>query len=51
MFDFDNVSDDWLEGYCVASGTVVWSINDGRWVQEVTPDLHILYYFQDVTQE
>lgn len=49
----DIKSEEWLEGYCYALGTIVWPIDDGKWVQEAVFTLPhgyqgLVYYFQDV---
>jgi len=53
MFNIDDKSTEYLEGYCRALGTVVWPYEDGKWVQDAVFTMlngfeGIVYYFQDV---
>lgn len=53
--NIDIKSEEFLFGYCYATGTIVWPSDDGRWVQEAVFDMAngyqgLVYYFQEMDE-
>ena len=53
--NIDDYSEEYLEGYCRALGTIVWPYEDGKWVQEVVCCMAlgyrgIVYFIQEIDE-
>lgn len=53
--NIDVYSEEYLDGYCRALGTIVWPSDDGRWVQDAVFTLlngyeGVVYFIQDVDE-